>query len=579
MEIDLDAILLTFSAETEERLGEMEEALIALEVDPQDEKPLEAIFRGAHTIKGNSASLGFPTVATFAHAFEELLQHFRSRAVAVTRERITLLLQSVDALRQMVPEAINGADELQPAHAALLQQLTSGDPSGMRDERGSASAATEDRAKPTVRPREDFQPWLGRAGTVRVDIQKLDRMLNLAGEITVAHGRLRETLDTRFRGGNDALEAQGQVERLTLDLQEQIMKVRMVPVGPIFRQYIRIVRDMAQATGKVIQLGIDGEDVEIDLSVVEHLKDPLIHMIRNALDHGIESPETRQARGKDRCGFITLSASHDGANIVIQVKDDGAGLSRERIVARARSLGSIADPEKLPDRELYKLIFEPGFSTAEAITDISGRGVGMDVVRRNIEALRGSVAVESQPGRGTTINIRLPLTLAIIDGFGVGVGDETYVVPMHTVLECLQLPAEEQHQGNRSGVINLRGEPLPYVRLRDWFDIPGPRPNRENIVVVEVDRMKAGLAVDCLFGARQTVIKPLGEKFKDVHGIAGSAILGNGRVALIVDVQGLLRDLIRSQGEAAAQPAEQYRAGAARTDDNKLPQFHQMGAT
>jgi two-component system chemotaxis sensor kinase CheA len=302
-------------------------------------------------------------------------------------------------------------------------------------------------------------------------------------------------------------------------------------------------------------------------------------MIRNALDHGIENPEARQAQGKDRCGLITLSASHDGANIVIQVKDDGAGLSRERIVERARSLGTIAEPEKLADRELYQLIFEPGFTTAETITDISGRGVGMDVVRRNIEALRGSVAVESQPGRGTTINIRLPLTLAIIDGFGVGVGDETYVVPMHAVLECLQLPAEEQHQGNHFGVINLRGEPLPYVRLRDWFDIPGPRPNRENIVVVEVDRMKAGLAVDSLFGARQTVIKPLGEKFKEVRGIAGSAILGNGRVALIIDVQGLLRDVIRSQGDAPARTAEPYRADAARTGDNNLPQYHQMGAT
>lgn len=579
MEIDLDAILLTFSAETEERLGEMEEALIALEVCPQDEKLLEAIFRGAHTIKGNSASLGFSTVAKFAHAFEELLQRFRNRAVAVTGERITLLLRSVDALRRMVPEAISGAEELQPAQAALLQQLASGDPRGAEEERGPDSAQSADHAGPLNRPREDFQPWLGRAGTVRVDIQKLDRMLNLAGEITVAHGRLREALDTRSRGGKEALEAQGQVERLSLDLQEQIMKVRMVPVGPIFRQYIRIVRDMAQANGKVIQLAIDGEDVEIDLSVVEHLKDPLIHMIRNALDHGIESPEARHAQGKDRCGVITLSASHDGANIVIRVKDDGAGLKRERIVERARSLGTIAEPEKLADQELNQLIFEPGFSTAETITDISGRGVGMDVVRRNIEALRGSVAVESQPGAGTTITIRLPLTLAIIDGFGVGVGDETYVVPMHTVLECLQLPAEQEHQGNRLGVINLRGEPLPYVRLRDWFDIPGPRPNRENIVVVEVDRVKAGLAVDSLFGARQTVIKPLGEKFKDVRSIAGSAILGNGRVALIVDVQGLLRDVIHAQGNAPAPPAEPHRAGAAGTGNDNLSQFHQMGAT
>lgn len=577
MEIDLDAILATFSAETEERLGEMEEALIALEVNPQNGKPLEAIFRGAHTIKGNSASLGFSAVAQFAHAFEELLQRFRNGAVAVTAERVTLLLRSVDALRQMVPEAINGAEELRPAHAALLQQLADGDPADAEDERGAVPAQSAERANPRSQPGEDFQPWLGRGGTIRVDIQKLDRMLNLAGEITVAHGRLREALDSRARGGKDALEAQGQVERLSLDLQEQIMKVRMVPVGPIFRQYIRIVRDLAQTNGKVAQLAIEGEDVEIDLSVVEHLKDPLMHMIRNALDHGIESPETRQAQGKNRSGLITLSASHDGANIVIRVRDDGSGLSRERIIQRARLLDTIAEPEKLVDRELYQLIFEPGFSTAEKITDISGRGVGMDVVRRNIEALRGSVVAESAPGRGTAITIRLPLTLAIIDGFSVGIGEETYVIPMHMVLECLQMPADAR-QGSRFGVINLRGEPLPYVRLRDWFDVPGPRSNRENIVVVEVDHVKAGFAVDYLFGARQTVIKPLGENFKEVRGIAGSAILGNGRVALILDVQGLLRDVMRSQGDAPARPADQHRADGTRVGDRYRFHFHQTGA-
>jgi len=220
----------------------------------------------------------------------------------------------------------------------------------------------------------------------------------------------------------------------------------------------------------------------------------------------------------------------------------------------------IAEPEKLADQDLYQLIFEPGFSTAETITDISGRGVGMDVVRRNIEALRGSLAIDSQPGRGTTITIRLPLTLAIIDGFGVGVGDETYIVPLHAVLECLQLPTEERHQGNCHGVINLRGEPLPYVRLRDQFVLPGPRPARENVVVVEMERARAGLAVDVLYGPRQTVIKPLGEQFQELPGIAGSAILGNGRVALILDVPRLLREVIRSQGNTMVQAGEPYRA-------------------
>ncbi len=550
MEIDLETILQTFLAEAEERLVEMEEALITLEAHPQDEKLLEAVFRGAHTLKGNAASLGFSKVAEFAHAFEELLQRVRNRAIPVTRDRITLLLRSVDALREMVPEAIAGAEELRPEHLELLQELAGGKSSQSEKESLPVSAGSSRRTKPFGRRREDVQTWMERAGTVRVDLQKLDRMLNLAGEIAIAQGRLHQALEARGQPGKEALEAQNQVERLFMDLQEQVMKVRMVPVGPIFRQYIRTVRDVAQANGKVARLAMDGEDVEIDLSVVEHLKDPLMHMIRNALDHGIETPNMRQARGKDPCGLLTLRAFHDGGSIVIQVIDDGAGLNRERIAAQARLQGSVPEPEQLADQDLYQLIFEPGFSTAEAVTDLSGRGVGMDVVRRNIESLRGSVIIDSRPGSGTTITIRLPLTLAIIEGFGVGVGEDTFILPLHAVIECLQLPAEERPQGNGHGVIKLRGEPLPYLRLRDHFLLPGSSPARENIVVVELGRARAGLAVDVLYGPRQTVIKPLGKQFQGLPGIAGSAILGNGRVALIVDVPGLMREVIRSHGGA-----------------------------
>lgn len=325
------------------------------------------------------------------------------------------------------------------------------------------------------------------------------------------------------------------------------MKVRMVPVGPIFRQYLRIVRDVAQANGKAARLVLEGEEVEVDLSMVEHLKDPLTHMIRNAVDHGIEETETRRGKGKDPCGVIMIKARHDGAKIVIEISDDGAGLNRQRIAERVRAIGGASDPDSLSDQELFKFVFEPGFSTAEKITDLSGRGVGMDVVKRNIEALRGAVAIDSRQGQGTTITIRLPLTLAIIEGFSVGVGDDTYILPLHSVRECLTLPQEEKHNRDGCGVINLRGLPVPYLRLRDWYALPGERPARESVVVVEESGMQAGLAVDRLYGAHQTVIKPLGAQFKDIPGIAGSAILGSGRVALIVDVGSLMRDAAQLQ--------------------------------
>ena len=567
MDIDFDAILRTFVAESEEHLVRIEESLIGLESDPDEQKFLEVIFRGAHTIKGNAASLGFTKVSEFAHAFEELLQRLRNRVVPVSKERITLLLRSVDALRQMLPEAIAGAEEIRPEHQALLAKLADRKDSAVEEPRSLKPSEIVDPGTPSIgRRREDSQALIERADTVRVDIQKLDHMLNLAGEIAVAHGRLRQVLETPSHHLAEALEAHGQLERLSLNLQEQIMKARMVPVGPIFRQYMRTVRDVAQANGKIARLVIYGDDVEIDLGMVEKLKDPLTHMVRNALDHGLESPEARRRAGKDPCGSITLKAFHEGASIVIQLIDDGAGLNRDQIAARARSSGMATDPEKLSDQELFKFIFEPGFSTAEKITDLSGRGVGMDVVRRNIETLRGTVSVESRSGTGTTIIIRVPLTLAIIEGFGFGIGEETYVLPLHTVLECIELPAEERRNNVRQGVINLRGEPLPYIRLRDWFGLASPRPPRENAVVVEIDQVKSALVVDRLYGAQQTVIKPLGKRFQDLPGIAGSAILGNGRVALILDAAGLIREVTRTQGNTIAAETDTQRVAIRRND-------------
>jgi two-component system chemotaxis sensor kinase CheA len=377
-------------------------------------------------------------------------------------------------------------------------------------------------------------------------------MLDLTGEIAIARGRLRRLLD-QVGVPAQVLEAQAEVDRLSLDLQEVVMKVRLVPLRGTFRQYVRTVRDLAALQGKQARLILEGEEVEVDTSIIEHARDPLTHMIRNALHHGIEDPEVRRARGKDPCGTLLLRARHEGGTIVIDIADDGAGLNRERILERARLRG--LDADHMREEEIHGLVFQPGFSTAEEVTELSGRGIGLDVVRRNVTALRGKVSIRSREGLGTTVSMRLPLTLAIIDGFGVGVGEETYVIPLEAVVECLELPAEASQGLGGRGVINLRGAALPYLRLRRLFGL-SPREGRQQVVVVQPDGGgQIGLVVDSLLGGFQTVIKPLGRLFQGLPGIAGSAILGTGRVALILDVPALLGELRRSQEKEQARGA------------------------
>ncbi len=547
MEIDREAIAQVFLAESEEHLHEMEEALIALENSPEDQESLQTIFRVVHTIKGNASCLGFQYLTNFTHVLEDMLDQLRKRQIPVATSLITLLLQSVDALREIIPDTVSGNESIQPAHSSLLNHLT-----------GYASPALEagpSNDLPEVERVAETGParpshLLGRSGTLRIDIEKLDRMLTLTSEISIARERLKQTVGKLdARGGQEILEADLEVDRLYLELQEMIMKIRMVPVGPIFRRYIRTVRDLAATHGKLARLDIEGADVEADTRVIEQLTDPLTHMIRNAIDHGIEPAELRQSSGKDPCGRITLRACHDSGSIVIQLSDDGCGLNRKRILERARLLRLIADASEMTDQEVFQLIFKPGFSTSENVTDLSGRGIGMDVVRRNIESLRGIVELDSREGEGTTISIRLPLTLAIIDGFKVGVSRETYIIPMEAVIECLEMPEEARNGPHGSGIINLREQPLPFIRLRDMFALGSSSPDRENIVVVQHNDKKVGILVDAVLGESQAVIKPLGKMFRGVSGISGSTILGNGAVALILDVPALLR-------QAVARPME-----------------------
>jgi len=549
MDLDYEVLFETFRVESEDHLREMEEALISLEAQPYDDEKLQIVFRNVHTIKGTSSCIGVFPITEFAHAIEDYLECLRDRLLSVSPALITLLLKCVDTLRQMVATVqVHGSEEL-PAQKTIQEMLVNEVKKARKRPRPIPAVTVQDPAPPQIELRN--RPATEYARTLRVDIKRLDALMNLITEIAIVRGRLGQLLESIIgKSGEEIRETHQEADRLYMDLQELVMKARMVPVGPVFRQHVRTVRDLTEANGKVARLLIEGEEVEVDTAVVEHLKDPITHMIRNALDHGIELPERRQAKGKDPCGKITLKAYHDSGSIVMCVSDDGEGLNRKRIEERARSRGIFADPEKLTDAEAYRLIFEPGFSTSDTVTEFSGRGVGMDVVRRNVEALHGSVAVDSVEGQGTTITIRLPLTLAIIDGFAVGVAGETYVLPLSSVVECLELPEADNERGVNRGILNLRGKPLPYVRLRELFELESSIPNRQNVVVVQHDSSWAGIAVDALYGESQAVIKPLGKMFTGLPGIAGSTILGSGRVALILDVPTLLREAINRQAAA-----------------------------
>ncbi len=374
---------------------------------------------------------------------------------------------------------------------------------------------------------------------VRVQADKLDELINLVGELVIA-GAGANLLAQR---SNDSSlqEATSTMSRLVEEIRDGALKLRMVPIGDTFSRFQRVVRDVSKELGKDIDLVISGAETELDKTVVEKIGDPLMHLVRNAMDHGIESAEKRLAAGKPAKGTLKLNAYHDSGSIAIEISDDGGGLNRDRILQKGLERGLVQPNQTLTDQEIYNLIFEAGFSTAEAVTNLSGRGVGMDVVKRNIVALRGTVDLESTAGLGTTIRIRLPLTLAIIDGFLVGVEKSSYVVPLDMVLECVELTESERQGMKERSYLNLRGEVLPLVPLRTHFEIEGSHAKRENVVVVQYAGQKAGLVVDELLGEFQTVIKPLGKLFSNLRGISGSTILGTGEGALILDVPSLVQ--------------------------------------
>ena len=581
MELDQKALIETFLAESEENCAAMEEGLLALEARPDDPELLHTIFRAAHTVKGNAASFGLAATAELAHNVEDLLDRLREGTLLPERALVTLLLEAADTLRRTLPSQLTAGQQTTPVDRGLLKRLKRAAKSASRS-RGEKTAPPVPAPTPVAERRQSAGRRLSdvmgadyTARTLRVGIEKLDRLLNLSGELTIARGRLQAILETSAsRELRQALEVHHEADRLFADLQELVMEVRMVSVGPVFRACTRTVRDQAGSLGKRARLLLEGEDVEVDTKIIEHIHEPLIHMIRNALDHGIEAPAEREAKGKDPCGSITLRARHETGSVVFEVVDDGAGLDRERILGRARQRGLLGAQESLDDDEVLRLVLRPGFSTSENVTDLSGRGVGLDVVQRHVDALRGALTIDSRPGEGTTITARVPLTLAIIPGFGVGTADETFVVPLDSVVETLALRREEagRNRGDGKGVINLRGEPLPYVRLRSLFGLGDGAPQREQVLVVRHEGGRAGLVVDVLYGESQTVIKPLGRLFQGLPGIAGSAILGSGKVALILDVPALFREAAGDPPSFEAQAQSlQPRAGRTRNESSSPP--------
>ena len=451
--------------------------------------------------------------------------------------------------------------------------LTSGAP---REAIRDVFMFVEDDSELSIEPEPDAQPkevarntpagpkaaitkTAGAARTsLRVSADKLDQLVNLVGELVTVQARLSEAAASYQLP--EILEVAESVERLTGELRENSMSIRMLPLRTTFERFRRLVHDLGIELHKDVELAIEGADTELDKTVIDQLNDPLVHLIRNSMDHGIETPDARRAAGKRPSAKIQLSASHSGAHVLIRVSDDGRGLDAEAVRARAIEKGLIDGSARLSEAEIFSLILMPGFSTAREITDVSGRGVGMDVVLRNVEALHGTIEIQSQPGAGLTVTLRLPLTLAIIDGLLVRVAGAHFVLPLANSLECVELSAEDIERAHGNHIANVRGEIIPYIRLSEYFGMRSGRPEREQIMLVETEYGRYGFVVDQVLGDHQTVIKNLGKVYRSVQVVSGATILGNGSVALIVDPHRLVQNFIQN----ASQDPRAERSPAAR---------------
>jgi two-component system chemotaxis sensor kinase CheA len=436
----------------------------------------------------------------------------------------------IEPIEELLPVSV-------PTAAAAIRETTE-TPSAAEI---TARALEEKREKSVGRRSYDAPD---NASSLRVPAAKLDQFVDLVGELVTVQARLSE-----IAAKHDDIEISSvseEIERLTSSLRENSMNIRMMPIRATFEKFRRLVHDLARDLGKSVELTIEGADTELDKTVIDQLSDPLMHLIRNSMDHGIESPEVRSERGKAVNAVIHLAARHSGASVLIAVSDDGGGIDLDAVRSRAVERGLTTENTQLSDQEVYSFIFQPGFSTAKQVTDVSGRGVGMDVVRQRVDSLRGSIDVVSNRGLGTTVTLRLPLTLAIIDGLLVKIGEAFFVLPLANILECIELTQADVEAANGKHLANVRGEVVPYIRLREHFNILTPRPEIEQIMIVQTEGGRYGFVVDVVLGDCQTVIKNLGRFYRHVQLVSGATILGNGTVALILDPERLAQDAVRS---------------------------------
>ena len=559
MALDLSRFAKAFYEEAQDHLSAMESLLVAIDAGRGDDESMNALFRAAHSIKGGAAAFGHTLLADFTHDLETILDRVRKREAALHKALVDVILEAGDVMRAHVL-ALDAA--VQPdakamehirvrlAHAsaaggeAIAIAVAPPAPAVDTDADWEDDGDDEDfgffadppvvEAKAEPLPAEPAPVPIADATSIRVSVAKVDSLVNLVGELVITEAMLTQSarafnydVESRFA------EALAQLERNTRDLQEAILGIRMIPMSFVFSRLPRMARDIAARLGKDIELEIHGEETELDKRLIEQVTDPLLHLVRNAIDHGIEAPATRAAKGKPARGHVRVGARHQGGMVVITVEDDGAGLDRARILAKAQELGLDADPA-WSDADVWRLVFAPGFSTSSEITDVSGRGVGMDVVRRNVEALGGSVEIDSIAGKGATLTIRLPLTLAIVDGMSVSVDGDVHIVPLANIEQSLRPTAEQVSTVGGHPVLDLGGAYLPIVQLDEGVATRGAA-NEGLLVVLEADGRRAALRIDDVLGQHQVVLKSLEDNYRKVPGFSGATILGDGRVSFILD--------------------------------------------
>jgi two-component system chemotaxis sensor kinase CheA len=586
-----------FITEAMEHLDSIELNIINLEQSPDDKECINAIFRPFHTIKGVSGFLNLQEINKFSHGVESLLDQARNNKLRIHPGVIDFILEAVDLLKKMILDLKSNIDAGRPGASpfdiepllekgALLEKGGGPEPGSAKPLRESSEEKApplgsilsskgivseedvsealreqiesktglklgeilvkENKAKPrevVEALREQKQLSAQRSeSTIKVDIKKLDNLVDMVGELVIAQSLVHQNPAFASLQDQKLTRDFSQLKRITTELQKVSMSLRMVPIRQTFQKMIRLVRDLAKKSGKLADLVMSGEETEIDRNMVDSLYDPLVHMIRNAIDHGIEAPAKRREAGKPEMGRVFLRAYQKGGNVVIEIEDDGQGLNREKILKKAKERGLLSNDTLLTDYQVDNLIFEAGFSTADKVTDVSGRGVGMDVVRKTIESLKGKVEIFSSEGKGSRFVLRVPLTLAIMDGVVVCIGEERYIIPTVFIKETIRPRSQDLTSVQQKGdLIKVRDRLLPLIRLHRLFTvIPQKKEPWEALVIVtENEGFQKCLMVDDLLGKQEVVIKNLGEKLKDVKGVAGAAIMGDGRVGLILDIHGI----------------------------------------